>query len=70
MGHAALAQTKGRPEAAVEVLAPRAGLEPATNRLTAGYSTIELPGSATRTAARAHPRTTINYRPGERRSFN
>ena len=29
-----------------ECLAPRAGFEPATNRLTAGCSTTELPGNA------------------------
>jgi hypothetical protein len=28
-----------------EFLAPRAGLEPATKRLTAAHSTIELPGN-------------------------
>jgi hypothetical protein len=28
-----------------KVLAPRAGFEPATNRLTAGCSTTELPGN-------------------------
>src|SRR5713226_10012266 len=37
-------------------LAPRAGFEPATNRLTAGCSTAELPGNAadrvSRTAVR------------------
>jgi hypothetical protein len=27
------------------ILAPRAGLEPATKRLTAAHSTIELPGN-------------------------
>jgi hypothetical protein len=32
-------------------VAPRAGFEPATNRLTAGCSTTELPGN--RAAARA-----------------
>ena len=30
----------------VEYLAPRAGLEPATKRLTAAHSTVELPGNA------------------------
>ncbi|CDX52690.1 hypothetical protein MPL1032_150126 [Mesorhizobium plurifarium] len=29
----------------MENLAPRAGFEPATNRLTAGCSTTELPGN-------------------------
>jgi hypothetical protein len=29
-----------------QVLAPRAGFEPATNRLTAGCSTTELPGNS------------------------
>ena len=33
-------------------LAPRAGFEPATNRLTAGCSTAELPGNTTRRIAR------------------
>jgi hypothetical protein len=32
-------------------LAPRAGFEPATNRLTAGCSTAELPGTTRATAA-------------------
>ena len=32
-------------------LAPRAGFEPATNRLTAGCSTAELPGNALATVA-------------------
>ncbi|SRR5579871_526387 len=32
-------------------LAPRAGFEPATNRLTAGCSTTELPGNGTRVTA-------------------
>lgn len=31
---------------ALENLAPRAGFEPATNRLTAGCSTTELPGNS------------------------
>ena len=36
-------------------LAPRAGFEPATNRLTAGCSTTELPGNtAPRCAASAY----------------
>ena len=30
----------------LKMLAPRAGFEPATNRLTAGCSTAELPGNA------------------------
>ena len=34
-------------------MAPRAGFEPATNRLTAGCSTAELPGT---TASCAHVR--------------
>ena len=34
-------------------LAPRAGFEPATNRLTAGCSTTELPGNARRIARSA-----------------
>jgi hypothetical protein len=38
---------------AVGELAPRAGFEPATNRLTAGCSTAELPGTK---AARARVR--------------
>jgi hypothetical protein len=29
-----------------DVVAPRAGFEPATNRLTAGCSTAELPGNS------------------------
>jgi hypothetical protein len=32
-------------------VAPRAGFEPATNRLTAGCSTAELPGNTRATAA-------------------
>ena len=38
-------------------MAPRVGLEPTTNRLTAGYSTIELPGNLCDGAAAgpAHP---------------
>ncbi len=36
------------------LLAPRAGFEPATNRLTAGCSTTELPGNG----ARSDPRIT------------
>jgi hypothetical protein len=32
-------------DSAAICLAPRVGLEPTTNRLTAGYSTIELPGN-------------------------
>jgi hypothetical protein len=31
----------------LKFLAPRAGFEPATNRLTAGCSTTELPGNNT-----------------------
>src|SRR5262249_58150966 len=38
----------GRQAVAHRVLAPRAGLEPATLRLTAGCSTIELSGNAAR----------------------
>jgi hypothetical protein len=34
LGASALAQKKGRPKAAVEILAPRVGLEPTTKRLT------------------------------------
>src|SRR3954465_2089377 len=37
----------------VENLAPRAGFEPATNRLTAGCSTTELPGNTEAPAAAA-----------------
>ena len=37
-------------------LAPRAGFEPATNRLTAGCSTAELPGNTGRRRIRAHRR--------------
>jgi hypothetical protein len=33
-------------------LAPRAGFEPATNRLTAGCSTAELPGNDARSVPR------------------
>ena len=33
-------------DSAIICLAPRAGLEPATKRLTAAYSTIELPGNS------------------------
>ena len=40
------------------LVAPRAGFEPATNRLTAGCSTTELPGNG----ARSDPR--ITKRPG------
>src|SRR5437764_9896292 len=36
-----------------ECLAPRAGFEPATNRLTAGCSTTELPGNTEAPAAAA-----------------
>ena len=32
-------------DSSTKELAPRAGLEPATKRLTAAYSTIELPGN-------------------------
>ena len=35
-------------------LAPRAGFEPATNRLTAGCSTAELPGNSTSRARNAY----------------
>ena len=35
-----------------QYLAPRAGFEPATNRLTAGCSTTELPGNAPQRDAR------------------
>src|ERR1700748_3787285 len=35
----------GKGHQAIEMLAPRAGFEPATNRLTAGCSTTELPGN-------------------------
>jgi hypothetical protein len=38
-------------------LAPRAGFEPATNRLTAGCSTTELPGN---TAALAYKTVAYN----------
>ena len=31
----------------LEIVAPRAGVEPATSRLTAGCSTTELPGNET-----------------------
>ena len=40
------------------LLAPRAGFEPATNRLTAGCSTAELPGN--NAAARAQTRLAYN----------
>ena len=48
-----LAQFRGRPapRKSLILLAPRAGFEPATNRLTAGCSTTELPGKIA--AARA-----------------
>ncbi len=36
-------------------MAPRAGFEPATNRLTAGCSTTELPGNTLRTRCLARP---------------
>jgi hypothetical protein len=32
-------------QGSIRVVAPRAGFEPATNRLTAGCSTAELPGN-------------------------
>jgi hypothetical protein len=35
-------------------MAPRAGFEPATNRLTAGCSTAELPGNSTSRARNAY----------------
>jgi hypothetical protein len=34
------------PHKSLVYLAPRAGFEPATNRLTAGCSTAELPGNS------------------------
>src|SRR4051794_10261122 len=37
-----------RDPALLKSLAPRAGFEPATNRLTAGCSTAELPGNTSR----------------------
>src|SRR5580698_4054242 len=37
---------------ALILLAPRAGFEPATNRLTAGCSTTELPGNSSSICAR------------------
>jgi hypothetical protein len=39
---------------ALILLAPRAGFEPATNRLTAGCSTTELPGNSLLVCVRAH----------------
>src|ERR1700721_3093211 len=37
-----------------QALAPRAGFEPATNRLTAGCSTAELPGNSSSRARNAY----------------
>lgn len=40
----------------MKLLAPRAGFEPATNRLTAGCSTTELPGNRAHANAAAYSR--------------
>ena len=40
-----IGENKSRSESGVRRVAPRDGFEPSTNRLTAGCSTAELPGS-------------------------
>jgi hypothetical protein len=48
-------------------LAPRAGFEPATNRLTAGCSTTELPGKEAAQAMPPHNKTSAALQRRKRR---
>ena len=67
LGFKEFVASSGRPWKSLDVeLAPRAGFEPATNRLTAERSTTELPGNGRKVGRRAILRNRAPWCQGNR----